>query len=306
MSKKIIAIIGSGMVGATAAHSLLFLDMPIEIILVDTNEIWCKGQVLDLEDAATFVQQTCPRMGTMKDAEQADIIIIAAGAKQLVGQSRSALFAINAVVIKQICAQLASLRSDALILVITNPVDALTTIAQRELRLPPEQVFSSGTLLDTNRLKKDISGKIGVCTDNIQLYVLGEHGDTQFVCYSYAQVGEIPLFDYPDISLEWLENAACSAKNTAYTIIECKGATYYGIAACIGFICKAIIYNKKLLIPLSVLDPEEKIYYSMPVVLGERGIEKQVALSLSQQEKNLLQKSIIAIKKLTETPCDIR
>ncbi len=176
MKQKKIAIIGAGSVGSTTAYALMLKDVVAELILVDINEQRCRGEILDLADALPLCKTSKIRTGSAQDVQQADIIIIAAGARQQPNQERTQLLKTNKAVIKSIFETITPLAPHAIVIMVTNPVDILTYYAQQWAQLPPAQVFGTGTLLDTQRLRGILSNRLSIATQSIHAYILAEHG----------------------------------------------------------------------------------------------------------------------------------
>ena len=246
-----IAIIGAGNVGSTTAYALLMKNIVAEIILIDIDEKRCAGEVLDLSDALSFNKTSSIRAGNHDDAAQADIIIIAVGKAQKTGQDRLELLENNKRVIIDVFNAIKPIQPKAIVIMVTNPLDTLTALAQSISGLPYNQVFGTGTFLDSMRLQGIIAEKTGVAEQSIHAYVIGEHGDLQCVVWSSAEIAGTPLAQFPGMENENLNAIAQQVKNTAYEIIACKGATYFGIATCVAAMCEAIVFNQHLIMPLS-------------------------------------------------------
>ncbi|TET06152.1 L-lactate dehydrogenase [Candidatus Dependentiae bacterium] len=291
-----LAIIGAGAVGSTTAYALMWKNVATEILLIDIDEKRCKGEILDLSDALPFCYASKIQRGTTKEAGQADIVIITAGVRQKPGQPRSDLIAENQKIIKSIINDMKPINPNTIIIMVTNPVDILTYYAQQITDLPKNQIFGSGTFLDSQRLRGILSKKLNIAEQSIQAYVLGEHGDSQFVAWSNMNIAGIPLLDFPIFSSKDLDVMADETKNRVYEIIACKEATFYGIAACVTDICECIIFNQKRIIPLSCFIEKYNVCLSMPAVLGEKGIEQILSIRLSQKEQDLLEKSVKKLK----------
>jgi len=298
MKHSQIAIIGAGAVGSTTAYALMLQNIAADIILVDIDEPRCKGEVLDLSGALSFSGTSAIRSGTSKEAGQAKIIIIAAGARQKPGQSRIDLLQTNKKIVSSVIEKIEPINPDTIIIMVTNPVDILTLHAQNLVKLPKKQVFGSGTFLDTQRLRGIIAEKINIAEQSIHAYILGEHGDTQFPAWSCARVAGIPLLDFPQLTEKDLDFIAEKTRQQAYEIIACKGATYYGIAACVAAICENILFDQKRVLPLSCYIDEFNICLSMPVVLGKNGIEQILSMPLNQQEQESLAYSAKQLRAL--------
>lgn len=298
MKQSRIAIIGAGAVGATTAYALILKNCAAEILLVDVDEQRCLGEIFDLSDALPFSNCSSIRRGTTQEAGQADIIIIAAGQRQKPNQTRTELLDANKRTMASIIQSMQPINSSALIIVVTNPVDILTLYAQRYAGLDCKQVFGSGTYLDTQRLCTLVAHKLAVAEESVYAYVIGEHGDTQFAAWSSAHVGGIHLSNFPQLTAQVRDEIEKQTQQKAYEIIACKDATYFGIATCIARICEAIIFNQKIVIPLSCYQKQFGVCLSLPAVLGAQGIEKILPIPLDAHEQEKLQQSAQKLKKL--------
>ena len=298
MKHSKIAIIGAGFVGSTTAYALLLKNIAAEIILVDVNEVRCRGEILDLSDALSFDGTSKIKLGNAQDAAQADIIIIAAGKAQEPNQKRSELLAANKLIFDAIFTAIKPINPKAIIIIVTNPLDLMTYHAQLLSGLARNQVFGTGTFLDTLRLRGIIAEKTGVTCESVSAYMLGEHGDSQFAAWSSAQIAGIPITDYPGMTRENLNVIVDAVKNKAYEIIACKGSTYFGIATCVARICEAIVFDQKLVVPLSSYNEEYGICLSMPVILGENGIKRILQIPLDNNEQKQLANCCKIIKDI--------
>jgi L-lactate dehydrogenase len=298
MKHSKIAIIGAGFVGSTTAYALLLKKITAEIILVDINEVRCRGEILDLSDALSFDGTSQIRAGTAQDAAQADIIVIAAGKAQNPGETRLALLKTNKSIITDIFTAIKPINPQTIIIMVTNPLDSLTALAQSLSGLPHNQVFGTGTFLDTLRLRGIIAQKVNVSAASVNAYVIGEHGDSQCAVWSSAEIAGTPIAQFPGIKREDFENLAQQVKDKAYEIIACKGSTSFGIAACVASMCEAIIFDQKIVIPLSTYIPEYDTCLSMPAVLGENGIERLLPIPLNNDEQKKLSDSAQQLRAL--------
>jgi len=285
-----VAIIGAGSVGATIAYALLLQKISSEIVLVDIVEETARGQVLDLSDAG-FVTSARIRQGNFQEAGQCDIVIVTAGAKQKRNETRVELIERNYNILSSVISKMKPLNPNIILLIVANPVDVLTYIAQKLSGLPKNQVFGSGTFLDSARLRLELANILKVAENAIHAYVLGEHGDSQFVAWSAAHVGGKPLLDFPEMKAVDKENLAKEIARKAYEIINLKGSTYYGIAGCVSSLVQTIAFDQRHIRPLSVYVEEFQCVLSMPVVLGSSGVERIIDIYLSADEKARLQKS---------------
>jgi len=298
MKHSKIAVIGAGTVGSTTAYALLLKNISAEIILVDIDQTRCHGEILDLSDALAFDKASKIRSGNSQDAAQADIIIIAAGKAQTPGQTRIELLAANKKIITDVFAAIKPINQTAIVIMVTNPLDTLTALAQSISGLPRNQVFGTGTFLDTLRLRGIIAEKVGVAKKSVHAYVIGEHGDSQCVAWSAAEIAGIPIAQLPGMEQKDFERIAQQVKDKAYDIIACKGSTHFGIAATVATICESIIFNQKMVIPLSTYIEGYDVVFSMPCVLGENGIERILPIPLNDVEQKKLRNSAEQLKKL--------
>ena len=221
-------------------------------------------------------------------AYHAYIIIIAAGAQQKPGQKRTELVDTNKKIIATIIQEITPLQKEAIIIMVTNPVDLLTLHAQHLAGLPRNQVFGSGTFLDTQRLRGILAQELNIAEQSIHAYILGEHGQTQFPAWSCARIAGIPLLDFPQFDQKKMALIAQQTRDKVQEIIACKQATYYGIATCVTAICQTIIFDQKRVTPLSVYIERFKVCLSLPTVLGENGIEQILEPPLDKDEQEKL------------------
>jgi L-lactate dehydrogenase len=294
-----IAIIGAGTVGSTVAYSLLLKNLASEIIMVDVEQIRCEGEVRDLADTLTFCQTASIIQGSFEQAQKADIIIICAGHAQQPGQKRLELLTQNKDIIATLMRNLEPINPKAIIIMVANPLDVMTFIAQKNSSLPQQQIFGTGTWLDTQRLRRYLGVALKVSPTSIDTLIVGEHGDAQCVVWSHTLCGGTPILEM-GLSEEQLDEIAQAARNEAYVIIEKKCGTYYGIAACVADICQAIIFDRKKIMPLSVFVPEYGVCLSVPAVLGATGIERHAQLSLNSAETECLKNAAQKLKEIID------
>ncbi|KAF2818619.1 hypothetical protein CC86DRAFT_460949 [Ophiobolus disseminans] len=293
-----IAIVGAGDVGATIAYSLIMNSVAGDILMIDPKEEVRDAQIQDLSDA-TFHGNTSTRIraGTHKEAGQADIIVMTAGAKQKKGESRADLIGRNKSILESAIADMKPLRSDTILLLVANPVDALTYFAQQYAALPKTQVLGSGTFLDSARLRGILAQKAGVAPDSVDAYVLGEHGETQFVAWSCASIGGIPLDHVLTQDID-KQAVADDVKNKATSIIENKGVTNYGIGAVAASICKSILGDERVVRAVSHWQEELGVCLSLPAVLGREGVARMIKVPMSEGEKVKLRGSAEALREM--------
>ncbi|KAF9365333.1 hypothetical protein BGX34_010459 [Mortierella sp. NVP85] len=284
------AIIGAGSVGSCIAFACLMRSVVSELLINDFNEKVCEGQVLDLQDAA-FVSSTKVRVGSAKECGQADIIVITAGARQRPGETRDQLVGRNEEILTSVLNGLQPIKPTAILILVANPVNILTCMAQKLSGLPPHQVIGTGTYLDSIRLRGAMKERFDVSETSVHGYVVGDHGDKQVAIWSSASIGGKPLLSFEEIKGVDLEKEADKVAHRAYKIIDLKGATSFGIAAVVTDLALCITLNKLSVIPLSTYCERFKACLSFPVSLGTRGVERIVYPDMNKEEVALVEAS---------------
>lgn len=297
MKQRKIVIIGAGSVGSTTAYGLCLRQIAAEIVLVDADEKRCTGELLDLSDIQALIPSGKISKGNYTDAYDADIVIIAAGKRQCPGETRDVLYETNKPIIQSICQKLQPIHRDAIIIMVTNPVDPLTFVAQQCLPLDQNKIFGSGTLLDSLRLRKFIGQHVSVSPQSVNAFVFGQHGDSHVIQWSCISIGTTPLEHNTSFSDTVRNDIAQKTKNEVYEIINCKGATFFGVATCVMHLCEAILFDTQLILPVSCRLNEEDICISLPVTLGRNGIIDYAPLYLSPTKQEQMDKSIHYIKQ---------
>jgi L-lactate dehydrogenase len=309
--KPKIAIIGAGNVGSTFADSLMISGLAREIVLIDKNELLAMGECMDLNHGVSFSSPTKIYAAGFESCEDADIVVITAGATQKPGQSRTDLTKANVAIFKDIIPAISKHAGNAILLVVTNPVDILTYVTLKLSGLPANRVIGSGTVLDTARLKYMISEYSKVDPSNIHAYIIGEHGDTELPVWSNATIGGMAIDTYCT-DYACLENAKkdladifVKVKNAAYQIIEAKGATNYSIALALVKITRSILRNENSILPVSTLITDycgiSDVCISIPSIVNLKGVDQYLRLDLSDQEIELFKHSADTLKKILKT-----
>lgn len=291
-----VSIIGCGNVGATAAYAMLLDGTPNEMALIDLNKNKAKGLLLDFQHSLSFLPYVKIEAGSdAKLTRDSDLIVITAGARQQKGQTRLDLIETNRKIFKKMIPELVKHSPDAILLIVTNPVDILTHEALKYSKLPPNKVFGTGTMLDTSRLQYHLSKHMKVSPRDVQAFILGEHGDTSFPVWSSANIAGKSVFDFKGFNKMKADKCYKETRNAAYRIIHDMGFTCYSIAIVIREIMKAIYEDSHIVVPLST---ELKGKYglrnvslSIPCILGSTGILDKIEIPLSAAEKKLLKKS---------------
>ncbi len=304
---KKVAIIGTGFVGSSIAFALLNEEIFSEIVLIDQNKEKAEGEAVDLSHGLPYRRNMNIYVGDYKDIKDASIVILTAGANQKEGETRLDLIHKNASIIRSIIQEIKPIEMEGILLVVSNPVDILTHIAYIESGLPKNRVFGSGTVLDTARLKYLISKHLDVDAKNVHAVIIGEHGDSELVTWSIANISGIPLNEFCELRGHFNHEEAMkklyeSVRDSAYEIIKRKGATYYGVAISVAHIASCIVNNTHTMLPLSTeLDGEygvKGIALSVPSIVGRDGIEKVLEIKLSDTEQKQLLSSAKIIKEI--------
>ena len=313
MNLRKVAMIGCGFVGAASCFSIMESGLFSEMVLIDVSREKAEGEALDIAHGLPFAKPMKIYAGDYDDIVDASVIIISAGANQKPGETRLDLVKKNVAIFSQIMPEIKKRNVEGVILVVANPVDILTTVAQRLSGLPKGRVFGSGTVLDTARLKYLLGDHLGIDSRSIHAFIIGEHGDSEIAAWSSANVSGIPIHECCEMRGFYnheksMQEIAEQVKNSAYEIIERKGATYYGIAMSVKRICEAIVRDEKSILSVSsYLDGQFGIYgisLSMPAIVGRNGVETLVPIQLSADEQTKLKESAETLKKaIAECDC---
>jgi len=305
-----VVVIGAGFVGTTYVYALMHTGLAGEIVLIDVDQKRVKGEVMDLEHGLAFVQPVEIRAGDYSDCADANLIVVTAGAKQTPGQSRLELTQRNADIVKSICDQIKRCGSEAVLVMVANPVDALTQVALKQLGWPRERVIGSGTVLDSARFRSMLSRHCGVDTRNVHAYILGEHGDSEVAAWSMTHVAGVPMKDYCVICQrcdpeKGHAEIAHRVRDSAYHIIDYKGSTYYAIGLSLTRISGAILRNEHSILTVSLLLQGEydidDICLSVPCVVGKNGVERIITARLSEDEQAALHASAETLRNVLDS-----
>lgn len=296
MHNKVV-VIGCGNVGMSYVYALLNQRSKVnEVALIDLDTKRVEGEVMDLNHCLAFAPDKMNiHIGTYEDCCDAKIVVIAAGATQKVGETRMDLIYKNSKIFKDIIGKVVEAGFHGIFLVATNPLDVMTYLTYKYSGFSTHKVIGTGTSLDTARLRYLIGEKLGIGPKNIHAYVMGEHGDSEFVPWTNATVGlqNINKFLSDDEMMQISEEV----KNAGYEIIERKGATYYGIGMCLVSITNAILGDLNSIITVSTYDMDNDVYVGLPTILDKNGAKGRVFVDLTEEEEEKLQHSIDVIKE---------
>lgn len=302
-----VAVIGCGFVGSTIAYTLMQKGTFSEMVLIDAVHAKGEGEAMDISHGLPFAHSMDISAGTYEDIADAAVVIITAGANQKPGETRLDLVQKNSKIMRSIIREIKRVNCEGVLLVVSNPVDILTEVALRESGFPKERVIGSGTVLDTARLKYLISQKLDVDSKNVHAFIAGEHGDSELAVWSCANVYGIGIEQFArlrghqDFKKE-MDEIYHAVRDSAYEIIERKGATYYGIGMAAAKIAEAIVRDSHTVAPISVsLNGEyglDGLCLSIPTMIGSKGAEQILQISLSKEEQDKLNKSAEELKSV--------
>lgn len=300
-----VTVVGAGAVGSSLAYAMLIRQSAREIVLYDIDTAKVTAEVLDLAHGTQFTGASTVAGGSdISLTADSDVIVITAGAKQKPGQTRLELAAVNFKILESMLPSLLKLSPNAIFVLVTNPCDVLATAAMQITGLPANRVFSSGTVLDSSRLRWLLGDRLKVSTASIHALIIGEHGDSEFALWSQASVGPTPLADWKTqdgqpLSTGELDSIANLVKTAAYRVIEGKGATNYAIGLSGARIVEAILTDEDAILPVSsVLSGYRGVSglaLSVPTIVNASGAARTIEVPLSANEQALFERSAEAI-----------
>ena len=294
--KNKVAIIGCGNVGSSYAYALLNQRTYVnELVLIDLNYEKALGDAMDLNHCLAFAPSKIKiYAGSYKDTKDADIVCIAAGVNQSPGETRLELLERNKTIMQNIVKEVIQNGFNGIFLVATNPLDIMTDTVYRASNFSHHKVIGSGTSLDSARLRYLVGEKLNINPKNVHAYVIGEHGDSEFIPWSNAFIGLTPISNFlTTIEEKEIEE---EVRNSAYYIIEKKGFTNFGIGICLVKITNAILGDENTIISVSCYDKNNDIYISYPAIIGRLGIRKIINFKLTEEENKKLENSINTLK----------
>ena len=306
--EKKVVIVGVGMVGMSFAYALLNQNICDELVLIDINKVRAKGEAADLSHGLPFAPSSMSiYAGDYSDCSNADLVVICAGAPQLEGESRRDLLKKNYNVFKSIVNPIIASGFNGVFLVASNPVDVMTQIVYELSGFPANRVLGSGTTLDSARLRHMMSDYFKINPRNVYAYVIGEHGDSEFVPWSNASISVIPLNEFgknrPTL-MEDMQKIAVDVKESAYEIIKAKKATYYGIGMVLARLTRAILFDENSIFTVSTYLKgeygEKGIYIGVPSVVNRNGIREILEIELNEEEQKKFNESAKIIHEMVD------
>ncbi|WEV61327.1 L-lactate dehydrogenase [Streptococcaceae bacterium ESL0729] len=303
--KKVI-LVGDGAVGSSYAFALVNQGIAQELGIVDIFKEKTVGDAEDLSHALAFTSPKKIYAADYSDAHDADLVVLTAGAPQKPGETRLDLVEKNLRINKEVVTKIVESGFNGIFLVAANPVDVLTYSTWKFSGFPKERVIGSGTSLDSARFRQALAEKVGVDARSVHAYIMGEHGDSEFAVWSHANVAGVKLEqflqDVEGIDEQGLVDLFVSVRDAAYSIIEKKGATFYGIAVALARITQAILNDENSVLPLSVFQEGQygidDVFIGQPAVVGAHGIVRPVNIPLNDAETQKMQASAKQLKDI--------
>ncbi len=310
VNPKKAVMVGCGFVGSASVFALMQSGLFTEIVLIDADKNKAEGEAMDISHGIPFARPMKIYAGDYDDAADAAIIIVSAGAGQKPGETRLDLVHKNVSIFKSIIPEIAKRGFDGILLIVANPVDILTQVAINLSGLPEERVIGSGTVLDSARLKYKLGEHLSVDSRSVHAFIVGEHGDSEVVAWSSANVSGVELSKMCEMRGHYqhkknTEEIAAAVKNSAYDIINRKHATYYGIAMSVRRICEVIMRDEKSILPVSHMMHGvygiDGVVLSMPAIVGSDGVEADIPIELNGEEALRLKESADALKEIVDS-----
>ena len=304
-----VGIVGAGMVGSAAGYALALMGQASEVVLVDLDDAMALAQAQDIAHAVPFASATVVRAGGYDALKGARVVILAAGVSQKPGETRLQLLSRNAEVFRAIVSEVEAAAPDAILLVASNPVDIMTDVTTRLSKMPPERVIGSGTILDTARFRSLVGAHLGIAPQSVHAYVMGEHGDSEVLAWSAARAGSVGLRSFAaqvgaPLTEDVRNRIDDGVRNAAYTIINGKGATWYGIGAGLARIVRAIGRDEQAVLSVSIMTDEVEgirdVALSVPRVVGAAGVTADLFPDLDADEHEALEKSARLLKSTAD------
>ena len=302
-----LAIIGAGSVGATLAYACLMRGVARNVVLYDINQAKVEAEALDISHGIQFMPMgTIQGSADLEICRDADMVVVTAGAKQKPGQSQMELAGATIGLMEKIIPNVQKVAPNAIIMMVTNPVDVVTLVSLKISGLPANQLFGSGTVLDSSRLRYLVAREMGVAVQNVHAYIAGEHGDSEIPLWSSALIGAAPLMDWHNVEGRSLNEArreeiAHEVVNSAYKIIEGKGATNYAIGVAGARIIEAVLRDENAVLPVSSLITEYpefgEVCMALPTIVNQNGATARILPPLSFGERQGLVASAKSIRE---------
>lgn len=291
-----IAIVGTGRVGSAVAFALVMRNAARELVLVGRDRRKAEGDAADLHHAGALVGRMSIRAGEIDDVANADIILLSAAVRD-VGNDRSEALSGNDAIFREIVPKVTAKAPGAILIVLTNPVDAMTYLTLRYSGLPPSRVIGTGTLIDTGRFRAILSEAWQIHTADVRAYILGEHGESQFPAMSVASAGGVRFDEQDRVVID----AAESARKAGHEVFARKGYTNYAIAAATVMLVEAIVGDTHVVLPVSTLIDGylgvKDVCLSVPCIIGRAGVVRMLPVDLDAKEAEAFRTAAGVLKR---------
>jgi L-lactate dehydrogenase len=306
-----VAVVGCGFVGSSSAFALMQSGLFSEMVLIDADKNRAEGEAMDISHGLPYASPMKIYAADYDAVSDAAVVVVTAGAAQKPGETRLDLVHKNVGIMRSIIPQIVASGFEGILLIVANPVDILTAAAVKLSGYPENRVIGSGTTLDTARLKYRLGEHLGVDSRSVNAFIIGEHGDSELAAWSCVDVGGLPLPEFCEMRGHYHDHVAAAhriyeeVKNSAYTIIEKKRATYYGVAMAVKRICECIVRNERSILPVSTMIHGdygiEGVALSLPTVVGQNGMDVRVPIHLNEEEIEQLRSSARVLKETLDT-----
>ena len=312
MGRKI-TVIGAGNVGATIAYTLSLGTAASEIVLIDINKQKVEGEVMDIVQGTSFREPISVIAGDYADAADSDVVIITSGVGRKPGQTRIDLAQINTNIMKDIAPKIAAVAPDALYIIVSNPVDVMTYVFTKISGIPERQILGSGTILDTARLRYDLSQRFHIAQKNVHAYVFGEHGDTSFIPWSLVDISGCDMKEFEQLMIQRgvaeapidPEETLRYVQKSGGEIIAKKGATFYAVSASVSKILDVLGGAHDSTATVSTMMHGEygieDVCISTSTIIGPDGVKGKLPVALTEEETKKLQASADAVKEVLKS-----
>ncbi len=307
-AKRKVVLVGTGSVGMSMAYSFLTTGGVDELVLLDVNKEKAVGEAMDLQHGLPYARHKLViKAGGYEECKDAAIVVITAGVTQRPDETRLDLTARDTVIIKDVTEKIMASGFDGILVLASNPVDAMTYAAQKVSGLPPHRVIGSGTILDTARLRFLMSEYLDVSPSNIHAYILGEHGDTSFVPWNKCYVGcknLLEVLDEKHCDLSDLHDIYEQVQQAGYEIVKRKQSTYYGIGLALNRLVQAILNDENTILTVSAYQQgeygQEGLYNGVPAVINRQGIREIIQLELNEIDQAKFDHSCQVLKQINQ------
>lgn len=310
--KRKIVLVGCGFVGMSMAYSFLNTGGIDELVLIDVDQEKAIGEAMDLQHGLPYARgKMSIKAGGYEECRDAAVVVITAGVTQKPTETRLDLTARDTVIMKSVTEQIMASGFDGILVIASNPVDAMTYVAQKVSGLPTERVIGSGTILDTARLRYMMSEYLDVSSSNMHAYIMGEHGDSSFVPWTHAYVGSkslLELLDEKGKPLSDLHDIYTNVQQAAYEIINRKKATFYGIGLSLNRLVHAVLDDENAILTVSAYQEGEYqqkgLYIGVPAVVNREGIREVIRLKLNEVDQAKFDSSCRTLKEINRDIID--